>query len=264
EALSMSDTIVVMKDGEIQQIGTPQDIYNEPKNAFVADFIGESNIFDGIFVKDFVVSFCGKTFPCVDKGFTSNLPIDVVIRPEDLLITTKEQGMVVGTVTSVVFKGVHYEMNINCDGLDWVVHSTKCKNVGEEVGLSFTDEDIHIMNKLFKGNTNKVSATVIDEDTIEFLGVSFVRKSHGFTNNVMLTISPKIITVVSQDLADITVYLESLIYKGAFNELIVFVYSANMELMVHSQSDEQLATDIGIKFDFDKIEIEQLNNDEEV
>lgn len=258
EALSMSDTIVVMKGGEIQQIGTPEDIYNEPKNAFVADFIGESNIFDGIMRDDYRVEFAGLEFECVDKGFEKNQPIDIVIRPEDITIVGKTQSKLTGIVSSVVFKGVHYEMNIKCDGTDWMVHSTKCCNVGEEVGVMFGPDDIHIMNKLFKGNDNILTGRVADENTIEFFGISFERENHGFEidSEVKLTISPDDITVVSEDQAHLTVYLESLIYKGRYNELII--YTQDTELMLHSQNDEQVATNIGIRFDFEKIEVSPL------
>lgn len=262
EALSMSDTIVVMKGGEIQQIGTPEDIYNEPKNAFVADFIGESNIFDGIMKEDFLVNFSGLDFECVDKGFKKNQPIDVVIRPEDIDVVQKNQSIMNGVVTSSVFKGVHYEMNVICNGLNWMIHTTKGKNVDDEVGLAFDPDDIHIMQKLFKGDNNHLDAVVKDVDTVEFLGMTFTRENLGFEpdTKLSLTINPDDISVVSEDLGDITVYLESLIYKGAYNELIV--YTQDTEIMLHSQNDEQVATDIGIKFDFDKIVIAKAASNE--
>lgn len=262
EALSMSDTIVVMKGGEIQQIGTPEDIYNEPKNAFVADFIGESNIFDGIMINDYLVSFSGLEFKCVDAGYNENQPIDVVIRPEDINVVSAEGCRLTGVVTSSVFKGVHYEMNVNCNGLDWMIHSTKCRNVDDIVGLSFEPEDIHIMKKLFKGDNNIIEGIVTDEGTIEFLGITFTRDGLNLPidTKVNLTIHPSTISVVSEDLSDMTAYLESLIYKGAHNELIV--YTQDTEIMIHSQNDEQVATDIGIKFDFDKIEISPLKTEE--
>lgn len=255
EALSMSDTIVVMKGGEIQQIGTPEDIYNEPKNAFVADFIGESNIFDGIMKRDFLVNFSGFDFECVDKGFKDNQQIDVVIRPEDINVVRPEESRLNGIVTSVVFKGVHYEMNVKCNGLDWMIHSTKGRNVDDNVGLLFGPDDIHIMRKLFKGDNNSIKGIVTDTDTIEFMDISFTRENLGLEvdTEIILTIDPDDITVVSEDLGDLTVYLESLIYKGAYNELIV--YTHDTEIMLHSQNDEQVATDIGIKFNFDKIAI---------
>jgi len=149
EALTMSDIIVVMKDGEIQQIGTPEDVYNEPKNAFVADFIGESNIFDGIMIRDMLVSFGGAEFMCVDTGFGENKPVDVVVRPEDITITAPHTNDLTGVVENVVFKGVHYEITVKCNGLYWLIQTTKNAQVGAEVGLTFSPDDIHIMHRLF-------------------------------------------------------------------------------------------------------------------
>ncbi|NLL16498.1 MAG: ABC transporter ATP-binding protein, partial [Clostridiales bacterium] len=136
EALTMSDTIVVMNKGNIQQIGTPEDIYNEPKNAFVADFIGESNIIDGIMLEDKLVEILGAKFPCVDSGFGRNKPVDVVIRPEDVDLVEPEKGTITGVVTSLLFKGVHYEMDVMANGYEWLVHSTDMVPVGREVGIS--------------------------------------------------------------------------------------------------------------------------------
>lgn len=147
EALTMSDSIVVMNNGHIQQIGSPTDIYNEPVNAFVADFIGESNIVNGSMPLDCVVEFAGKRFQCVDKGFSPNETVDVVIRPEDVKIIPAEKAQLTGIVESVVFKGVHYEMCV--DGVDhkWIIHSTKSCPVGSMVGMTFDPDDIHIMKK---------------------------------------------------------------------------------------------------------------------
>lgn len=151
EALSMSDTVVVMKDGKIQQIGTPVDIYNEPVNAFVADFIGESNIVDGIMRGDYVVDFGGSRFECVDFGFGQDEPVDVVIRPEDLVLTSPDNAKLVGEVRSVNFLGVHYEMIVEAeDGTSWLVHSTLMEPVGTTVGLGLEPMDIHIMKKVRK------------------------------------------------------------------------------------------------------------------
>ncbi len=147
EALTMSDTVVVMKDGMIQQIGTPQDIYNEPKNAFVADFIGESNIIDGIMRRDFLVEFAGKSFECVDKGFRTNEPVDVVVRPEDIKVVPQEEGAIVGVVENIVFKGVHYEITVDASGYKWIIQSTRSEEVGSVIGMNITPEDIHIMHK---------------------------------------------------------------------------------------------------------------------
>ena len=148
EALTMSDTIVVMDKGTIQQIGSPVDIYNEPKNAFVAKFIGESNIVDGIMHEDYVVEFAGKVFKCIDKGFDKKEKVDVVIRPEDLEIVSPDDGPIKGVVTSVTFKGVHYEMIVKGSNIDWMVHSTIMKPVGTEIGLRVLPENIHVMKKV--------------------------------------------------------------------------------------------------------------------
>ena len=147
EALSMSDTIVVMNAGEIQQIGTPTDIYNEPKNAFVADFIGESNIVDGIMHSDFSVEFQGIKFKCVDKGFGKDEPVDVVVRPEDVDIVAPEDGMLKGIVTSVTFKGVHYEIIVDIDGFKWMVQTTEYSAVGDKIGISVKPDEIQVMKK---------------------------------------------------------------------------------------------------------------------
>ena len=147
EALSMSDTIVVMNDGKIQQIGTPQDIYNEPKNAFVADFIGESNILDGVMKEDFRAEFSGHTFQCLDKGFANGEAVDVVIRPEDVVVTDADKGMISGTVTSVTFKGVHFEIIVDIDGFKWMIQSTKEQKVDDKIGLIIEPDSIHIMKK---------------------------------------------------------------------------------------------------------------------
>lgn len=147
EALSMSDTIVVMNAGEIQQIGTPTDIYNEPKNAFVADFIGESNIVDGIMHSDFSVEFQGIKFQCVDKGFGKDEPVDVVVRPEDVDIVAPEEGMLKGVVTSVTFKGVHYEIIVDIDGFKWMVQTTDYSAVGDKIGISIKPDEIQVMKK---------------------------------------------------------------------------------------------------------------------
>ena len=147
EALTMSDTIVVMDKGSIQQIGTPEDIYNEPKNAFVADFIGESNIIDGVMLEDRKVEFCDREFECVDSGFGHNTPVDVVIRPEDLRLVYAGDGLLQGVVESIVFKGVHYEMMVRTEHFTFTVHSTMAEPVGKTVGLTVIPFDIHIMHK---------------------------------------------------------------------------------------------------------------------
>lgn len=147
EALTMSDTIMVMNQGYIQQIGSPEDIYNEPKNAFVADFIGESNIISATMVQDKLVNILGANFTCVDEGFGRNTPVDVVIRPEDIDLVAPAEGTITGRVTSLIFKGVHYEMEVMANGFEWLVHSTDMAAVGSEVGIRVDPFDIQIMHK---------------------------------------------------------------------------------------------------------------------
>ena len=147
EALTMSDTIVVMNGGRIQQIGDPKRIYDEPKNAFVADFIGESNIISGIMLEDGLVKFAGTEFQCVDEGFGANEPVDVVIRPEDIMIVGEDVGMLTGEVESVLFKGVHYEMMVASGEMRWKIHSTTMQPVGTRVGMTIVPFNIHIMHK---------------------------------------------------------------------------------------------------------------------
>ena len=147
EALSMSDTVVVMAGGKIQQIGTPTDIYNEPVNAFVADFIGESNILDGIMLEDYKVKFAGHTFECLDKGFDKNEQIDVVVRPEDVDVVSVDRGMLTGVVSSVTFKGVHYEIIVDIHGFKWMIQTTDYVENGANIGLYIEPDAIHIMKK---------------------------------------------------------------------------------------------------------------------
>ena len=173
EALTLSDTIVVMNEGVIQQIGSPTDIYNEPCNAFVADFIGESNILNATMIKDRLVSFMGKEFECIDEGFGENTPVDVVVRPEDVyIIRNAEAAMFHGTVRSCVFKGVHYEMFVDTpDGYEIMIQDYNSFEVGSEVGMMIKPADIHVMRK--ERTENHVTGTIIDATHVEILGESF-------------------------------------------------------------------------------------------
>ena len=173
EALTLSDTIVVMSEGEIQQIGTPTDIYNDPANAFVADFIGESNILDGVMLHDCLVNVAGKDIPCVDKGFGKDEQVDVVIRPEDIEVSTDtEHAQFVGKITSSIFKGVHYEMLAETDnGYEFLIQNYKHFEVGQTIGMSVVPDNIHIMKK--DHTANVFSAKVNDKDIIEFLGCEY-------------------------------------------------------------------------------------------
>jgi spermidine/putrescine transport system ATP-binding protein len=148
EALTMSDTIAIMNKGEMQQIGTPQDIYNEPKNAFVASFIGDSNVVEGLMIEDFLVEINGAKFQCIDSGFGNNVDVEVVIRPEDIEIMPKAQGQIEGVVTNITFKGVHYEISIQCGDYTWTAQSTNAPVIGDAVGVYVKPELIHIMKKV--------------------------------------------------------------------------------------------------------------------
>ena len=166
EALTMSDTIAVMNEGEIQQIGAPEGIYNEPQNAFVANFIGESNILDGRMREDYCVEFAGRPFVCVDKGFQANEPVDVVIRPEDIKIIPVSSQILCGTVKNAIFKGVHYEMLIEAAGYLWKVHSTVMSESGSKVGMEIAPDLIHVMHKS-KYSIDNEQDTVIEPDNEE-------------------------------------------------------------------------------------------------
>lgn len=263
EALTMSDTIVVMNEGEIQQVGTPQDVYNEPQNAFVADFIGESNIINGIMHKDFLVEFAGHTFECLDKGFDLKQPVDVVIRPEDIDLVPEDQSKLKGVVNSVIFKGVHYEIEVLCNNLYWLIHTTDIAQVGDRIGLQFGPDDLHIMNRLFEDTTNYITGTVESPDSISFMGITFEREGLSLApgSKVTLTVNPRDIKLVSEDHSDIVLYLETLIYKGSYNEMLFYYEEDESSVLVYSDMDEQVGTDLGLKFDFDKIEIKPLSQE---
>ena len=167
EALSMSDTVVIMNEGRVQQIGSPIDIYNEPKNAFVADFIGESNILDGIMKADYCVQFAAKEFRCLDSGFAPNEPIDAVVRPEDVDIVNDKDGMLRGIVTSVTFRGVHFEIIVDINGFKWMIQTTDEHFVGETVGLFIEPDAIHIMKKSkYSGQFGDYSSYSDELDTL--------------------------------------------------------------------------------------------------
>jgi spermidine/putrescine transport system ATP-binding protein len=174
EALTLSDSIVVMSEGRVQQIGTPTDIYNEPANSFVADFIGESNILNGVMVQDRLVRFMNRDFECVDAGFGENVPVDVVIRPEDVYIMAKSgSGMFDGVVQSCIFKGVHYEMTIlTSDGYEIMIQDYNAFDVGQEVSLIVKPSDIHVMHK--ERVANSFEGKMIDATHVEILGTELV------------------------------------------------------------------------------------------
>lgn len=217
EALTMSDTIVVMRDGTIQQIGTPTDIYNEPKNAFVADFIGESNIFSGAMVGPLKVKFCGKEFSCLDDFETGEL-VDVVVRPEDIEMVAPEKGAIVGEVISVVFKGVHYEITVQCGKNEIVIQNTEKRAVGESIGLCIAPDGIHIMKKEFLSNhyvgyINKKNQVVFGDGTFDCDVTQLYPGSHLDEEGYLITAEGK-----KLDLTDVDVNVEVGLYDISMHD----------------------------------------------
>ena len=265
EALTMSDRVVVMNNGVIEQIGTPEHIYNEPVNAFVADFIGEANILNGTMIDDCRVRILGKELECVDKGFGTNTPVDVVIRPEDVIITAPAEGQLTGIVENVTFKGVHYEMSVRVNKCEILVHSTNSAALGSEVGLRVIPFNIQIMNKLLPIQSNTIDATVTYADENER---SFEFELEGET----ITVPGKYIPQGQQvrihlpfDALSITgsgeahlkdVYIESVVYKGEHNEIIL--ESDTRKWLMLSDTDEQVATYAPLYFDFSKASFEVI------
>ncbi len=266
EALTMSDRVVVMNNGVIEQIGTPEDIYNEPVNAFVADFIGEANILNGTMVDDCRINILGKELECVDKGFGKNTPVDVVIRPEDIEITSPENGQLVGTVEKSTFKGVHYEMSVICGKCEILIHSTKSAEIGSKIGMKVIPFNIQIMNKLLPFYNNEFEAEVKysnkDENYFEFEleNNTITVYEHSFDEGTKLkiTLSPSALSLAGDGIGDLKdVYIESVVYKGEHNEIIL--ESDERKWLMLSDTDEQVATYVPLKFDFSKASFEVIN-----
>ncbi|MBR2615657.1 MAG: polyamine ABC transporter ATP-binding protein [Clostridia bacterium] len=250
EALTMSDTIVVMKSGTIQQIGSPQDIYNEPANAFVADFIGESNIFDARMNEDGKVYLCGAEFICVDRK-PAEL-VDVVIRPEDVEIVSAEEGTVVGLVEASLFKGVHYEMTVSCGGEQWIIHSTRTATPGDTIGMRVAPENIHVMKRMFPHAENVVEATVasVSEEGCELafdeITVSCPATGLAESDEVTLTLAPEAIELCDPEDALFSGVLDSIVWKGSYYEMIII--SQHRRWLVKSQMDEQVGSEVFFRF----------------
>ena len=266
EALTMSDRVVVMNNGVIEQIGTPEDIYNEPVNAFVADFIGEANILNGTMIDDCRISVLGRELECVDKGFGKNTPVDVVIRPEDVIITPPEHGQLTGVVEKVTFKGVHYEMSIRCGKCEILVHSTRSAEIGSTVGMSVVPFNIQIMNKLlpFYDNIMETTVTYADEEENRFefrledetIGVE--NRFYPEGTRLRITLPPEALSLAGDGDGDLQdVYIESVVYKGEHNEIIL--ESDERKWLMLSDVDEQVATYVPLNFDFDKAGFEVLD-----
>ena len=265
EALTMSDRVVVMNNGVIEQIGTPEDIYNEPANAFVADFIGEANILNGTMIDDCRIKILGRELECVDKGFGKNTPVDVVIRPEDIEITSPENGQLVGTVEKLTFKGVHYEISVRCGKCEILIHSTKSAEIGSEIGMRVIPFNIQIMNKLLPFFDNIIETEVTysseDENCFEFEledeTVKVENKYYPQGTSVKITLPPEALSLAGDGIGHLNdVYIESVVYKGEHNEIIL--ESDERKWLMLSDTDEQVATYVPLAFDFSKAQFEVI------
>ncbi len=266
EALTMSDRVVVMNNGSIEQIGTPEDIYNEPVNAFVADFIGEANILNGTMIDDCRIRILGKELKCVDKGFGKNTQVDVVIRPEDIEITPPEQGQLTGVVESSIFKGVHYEMSVRCGKCEILVHSTKSAEIGSTVGMSVIPFNIQIMNKLLPFYDNIIETVVtyasesdnsfefeLEDETVTVPGHYYPEGTR-----LKITLPPSALSLTGEGAGELKdVYIESVVYKGEHNEIIL--ESDERKWLMLSDTDEQVATYVPLHFDFSKAQFAVLD-----
>ncbi|HWP21416.1 MAG TPA: polyamine ABC transporter ATP-binding protein [Candidatus Cryosericum sp.] len=255
EALTMSDTIVVLKDGVIQQIGTPTDVYNEPKNPFVADFIGESNILPGIMVQDYKVRMNGVLYECVDKGFGKNTEVDVVVRPEDIDIVPADKARVSGKVVSVVFMGVHYEVDVDCGGYEWVIQTTDYVERGETVGISIPPDAIHVMKKTKQTNLFDALAYPDDEE-VEFCGHRFACKDlEGFEtkDDVLVAIVPGDVRLIAPQDSDVTGFVKACMFLGTHYE--VTVTCDEEDWIAYSNEYMEPGEEIGLSVDADKISV---------
>ena len=255
EALTMSDTIVVMKDGVIQQIGRPTDIYNEPKNPFVADFIGESNIVPGVMLEDYKVRMKGMTFACVDKGFGRNVEVDVVIRPEDIDIVNPKDARMTGEVVSVVFMGVHYEVDIDCGGYEWVVHTTDLVRVGQKVGIQIPPDAIHIMKKTRASN-------IFDAEVWPSEGMVYI-DNVGFAANgleeyenkeiALAEIAPEKVKIVPPAEAKLTGTVKECMFLGTHYQFTVSC--EENDWIAHSDEFMEEGEEVGILVDAEDIKL---------
>lgn len=263
EAMTMSDTIVVMNNGVIQQIGTPTDIYNEPVNAFVAQFIGESNLLTGIMRKDYLCEFAEHTFQCEDKGFAKNEDVDVVVRPEDIIIMPAGQGNLDVTVTSVIFKGANYEMIARNDtyDFDWKIHSTQMVPVGSTIGISIKPHEIQIMRIA----TNIVSGWILGENEIEVFDKKFTCNTMGIAKDEMVNvfIRPVDIDIVPEDTEGcVNGVVETIRDKGEDYEITVKV--TENTILIHCDDKVQVGQTIGMMIDPTLFKIEEREVTEEV
>lgn len=268
EALTMSDTVVVMNNGNIEMVGSPTDVYNEPANAFVADFIGEANILNGIMLEDYKVKVQDDVLECEDCGFGRNHPVDVVIRPEDIEVTKPEDGQVRGVVVDTIFKGVHYEMSVNCGGCMWLIHSTVAQPVGKEIGMRVIPYDIHIMEKLLPYSENTFKAEVVSNDPdsnsmqiqLENSVIDVENRCFEKGSVLEITVSPSDVYISGEEKGHLEAYIESVIYKGVHNEIIL--ETDEHKWLVSSDIDEQIATYVQMKINFENAEFKLIGEAE--
>ena len=269
EALTMSDRVCVMNNGVIAQIGTPEDIYNEPANAFVADFIGEANIINGTMLEDCKVCILGVELDCVDKGFEKNKPVDVVIRPEDIEMVEPGKAKLTGVVEDVIFKGVHFEISVRCNNCQWLIHSTESRKVGEELGMRIDPFNIHIMDKMFLSPTNDIITEVYYSDkenktvTILLEGNEITIPDSFYEEGAKIKISlpPDALYIAGDGIGQLDeVYIESVIWKGEHNEIIL--ESDERKWLLQSDTDEQVATYVSLGFDFSKATVSEVTGDD--
>ena len=255
EALTMSDVVVVINDGVIQQIGTPKKVYDEPANAFVADFIGESNILSGVMVKDFAVKFLGTLFECEDKGFGKNEPVDLVVRPEDIKIYSADsgKGQLSGKVLTAVFKGTWYEMEVEANGYEFTVQSTTEAKPGATVRLGIKPDGIHIMKKLrtineFKGEVSGENTVDICGGTFEFDKGTAVKVSIGF-DGVELT--------DDENDGVIGAFVTQTLYKGTYYQVQIYT-DTDEDFYIDTTDEWDIGDRVGVKLDPEKIKAEPL------
>ncbi len=265
EALTMSDRVVVMNNGVIAQVGTPEDVYNEPANAFVADFIGEANIINGIMLEDEKVRLLGVDLDCVDKGFPKNMPVDVVIRPEDIEVVDPSQAKLVGVVEDVIFKGVHFEMSVRCHNCQWLIHSTVAQKVGDEIGMRVDPFNIQIMNKMFLAPDNTIITEVYYSDKenntttfrLEGNEVTIPDTYYEEGKKIEIVLPPDAVYIAADGVGMLDeVYIESVIWKGEHNEIIL--ESDERKWIMQSDIDEQVATYVSLGFDFKKASVREV------
>ena len=266
EALTMSDVVVVINDGVIQQIGAPKKIYDEPANAFVADFIGESNILSGVMVKDFAVKFLDTVFACEDKGFNRNEPVDLVVRPEDIKLypADSEKGQLTGKVLSSVFKGTWYEMEVLANGYEFTVQSTAESKVGDEVRLGIKPDGIHIMKKL--RTVNEFRGRISGENTVDFCDGNFeFNNENGIERGVEVKVSVPFDAVeLTDDESDGTIggNVTQTLYKGNYYQ--VQIYTDTDEDFYTDTTDEwDIGDRVGIKVDSAKISVEVIEEEKD-